>query len=789
MTRRPPSRRFVASLVALLHLSQGAFAQQALRGAAPAPIVNASPAAPGGVLVSPVATPQAALPLIGDVSVTALPTPALAVPEALGLPAPTAGGLAAGIAGAAAPAVRLAGPRSAIDGIAAPAASPLALAAEPKTDGTAETVPGSTLANVQRLAEEGSSKDGTPGAPETASAAAFDGNNRDGAGPSGPVDGGSGGGQGGNPGGSDNNGGDGLGKLYPRVVMILDTLKAPVDKGHKLVGHIESLLDQGVRVIFVTARPEKGENSAESVLTKHLKFRTGNPPIIVSYNGARIAAHTRAEKPKGLVEDLPGFAAATVEKFREINLRVAKSLGVGDGVSEFGIPSTEEPYLYGGVLPASVDAAAWTRTYNRALKAAGFRYKVETAKAEDGKVYFFTQSTALRLNTGRIFNGLYALAPELNPANGETGALKNSEVLVLADPATAPSFLQSLPGKGYSMHGVKDAAGLADALSAVLGKTALEKVSVNRYDLRDYVEWQERQKKFGSGFSRAWKGNPANRELGFYRGILIKELMARLYHTIRKGQYHLADVDTAVEMLHSMWYNPKANGIRVPPEVEQAMTSKAWKALGKGYLETSKRWLRNYYHRNFRDYPRGISQEVVARMIRLGRDGDTITVNFASPYTGRNYVIYVRPDRTELHEGTDGYTLVGHVYRTGREPTETAFEDSIDKALVARALLDGDAQKRADGRWYVNDEPDPKVKVVFHYNTREISDTMTTAEVEALTPEITALIEKRETDQAYQKWRAEQDKKREAALKASERAAKRRLAQRRAARVARRSGK
>lgn len=780
MTRNPALRRFVASLVALLFLSPGSFAQQALRGAAPAPVVNANPALPGGILLSPAAaTPQPVLQL----SPAAVLSPALTVapglqaaPAALALPAATADGLA------------VSAPR--VDGVAASIASPARKLA-PAADGVARTERGSVLSVVQQLAEQSSSKERGPDAAQTAGAEAFDGNGRQASQPSGPTDGGNGG-AGGSGGGSsdDNDGGDNLGRLYPRVVMILDTLEAPVSKEDKLVQHIETLLDRGVRVIFVTARPEKGENSAESVLVGQLKHRSGNPAIIVSHNGARIVARSsRAEKPKGLVEDLPGFPEATIEKFREINQRVAASLGVAKEVSEFGVPSVEEAYLYGGVLPESVDAAAWTRSYNRALKAAGFRYKVETAKAADGRTYFFTQSTALRLNTGRLFDGLYSLAPELNPANGETGALQPSQVLVLADPTKAPSFLRSLPGKGYSMHGVKNAAGLTGALSAVLGHSALEKVTVNRYDLRDYVDWQERKEKFGSGFSRAWKGNPNNRELGFYRGILMKELMARLYHLMRKGQYHLADVDSAVEMLHQMWYSPKKLGIRVPAEVELAMTSKAWKAMSRGYLETSKRWLRNYYHRNFRDYPRGVSQEVVGRMIRLARDGDTITVNFASPYTGRNYVVYVRPDRTELQEDSQGYMLVGHVYRTGREPIETAFEDSVDKALVARAMLEGDAQKREDGRWYVNDEPNPRVKVVFHYNTREISETMTTDEIEALTPEITALIEKRETDQEYQKWRAEKDAQAEKALKAAERAAKRRLAQQKAARAARRSGK
>ena len=55
------------------------------------------------------------------------------------------------------------------------------------------------------------------------------------------------------------------------------------------VQYIEKLADLGVHVVFVTPRAEKGANSAEEILPSKLRTRAGNPVMVVSYNGARIA--------------------------------------------------------------------------------------------------------------------------------------------------------------------------------------------------------------------------------------------------------------------------------------------------------------------------------------------------------------------------------------------------------------------------------------------------------------------------------------------------------------------
>jgi hypothetical protein len=305
-------------------------------------------------------------------------------------------------------------------------------------------------------------------------------------------------------------------------------------------------------------------------------------------------------------------------------------------------------------------------------------------------------------------------------------------------------------------------------MEAVLGGKALDQVAVNKYELRDYIEWLSRRQRYGaSSSSKAPQGKGgragviAPRRSGdasgfskvpFYRGIIVKEVMSRLYHLMKNGAFEESTLDAGVDLLEKLWKYPESNGIHLPEELQLGRQTGAFKNQQKGGLEGSKRWLKNYYHRHFPDFPRGLNQKVAGRLLRLARDGDSVTLQYESPYTGRSYKVFVRPDRTELWEDEKGYILVAHVYRTGKEPYQKGFDESIEVNLIGRALLEGDAQKRADGHWYVNGEKDPRIQVVFHYMTRDLQAIMTPEQVDAHTPEVTALIEKREADTEYQKW-------------------------------------
>lgn len=602
-----------------------------------------------------------------------------------------------------------------------------------------------------------------------------------------------GGGNGG--GGSGNGGGDGgsgrgegnLGGFYPRVVMILDTLAGPASE--KLVKQIEKLAEAGVRVVFVTARADKGDDSADSVLISKLKRRTGNPVMVVSYNGARITEHnSKAEHPKPLVEDLDGLSPNAVAVFQKIGKALVTKLGGKGEPVEFGVPAVEGAHIYGAEIPAGVDLKKFVSGYNEMLRNRGMKYKVEGVAGPDGRNYFFTQSTALKLNTSRLFNALYAQNPHMR------GSLTREQVLVLADSTKAANFLKSLsqteevPGKGFYIHGVKDAESTELALDALLGNAALDKVVVTRSQLRAYSEWLDSRAKWGtsprtrggSAFAAgsAKKGGRFARDLGFYRGIIMYDLMGRLYHLLRNGQYASASPEAALDLLDAMWKNPRANGVRINDDMDASLRALRKTHWGRqmlfGYYDTSRTWLRGYYKRNLPNFPVGVSEKVVGTMINLARDSkNQIVLEYASPYTRRRYTIHALPARAHLERDDQGNLLVAHVYRTGKEPYESEFEDSVETNLMAAMMLAGYGDKRADGKWYVNDEPNPRVKVVFHYMTRDLSRILTPEELDASSQEVTTLIEKMQADPEFLEHWAEQE---EQNRKASEGAKKARAA-------------
>lgn len=581
-----------------------------------------------------------------------------------------------------------------------------------------------------------------------------------------------GGGNGGDGSGGGRNGGDGEGRRKgpsdPRVVMIVDTLEG--EASETLVSRIEKLADLGVRVVFITARPDKGPNSADEVLLSKLRVRVNNPVIAVTNNGARIIARSsRAENPKPLLADQDGFAAPVIESFRKINADLSKTLG--GAVRELGSADAETPHVYGVELPEGADASKAASFYNSKLRRAGYAYKVEVRRDASGRQFLQTQSTALRLNVGRIFNGLFAQHPNLRDD------LRREEVTILLDSSRAPKFVKALreeetiPGRGFHMPTVKSSAELESALGGILGVEALKKERVTRYMLRTYMEWKEQIARWGQARSGGGGGGSRSmqpkaysklyRQMAFYRGVIMYDLMGRIYKTLRKGQYFDASPEAAKETLRKMWEQPLNNGVRLSAELEEARSNPAtkglWRTLSKGYLDTAEIWLENYYKRNFPgEWPSGVNRRVMGTLINLAQDGkNQIKVEYTSPVA--RYEISMLPARTNVYRGADGHwVLEGHVYRTGAEPYQEEFEDSIEKNLLAHAMLRGYADPR-DGKWYVNGEADPRVRIVFHYQTRSLDATMTPEEVGQDAANITTLISEMLANPEFMEYWEEQE--------------------------------
>jgi hypothetical protein len=556
---------------------------------------------------------------------------------------------------------------------------------------------------------------------------------------------------------------DTLSQLYPRVVLVYDSFENEVPEA--TVGLIEKLLANNVHVVFMTPRPAKGENSAAAILGSKIKSRTGNPLIIASYNGANIIArNSNAENPTPVVPNLPAFAEGTIEKFQEITAQLRTEFGFRLKVREFGFPDDAESLVYGGELPnKTADATAWAKAYNKALRAAGLTHRVEMGVSAEGRPHFFIQSTEMHLNMDRVMTSLETRFPDL------IGNLDPSQVLILGDTKKAGRAIKALPGKGYHIYNAPNEAELHDAFASVLGKKSYQQIRVTRSKIRSFLAWENKKANRRSGGSGGVSSNAKtksarkktgsmHRNLAFYRGIIVYNLMPKLYRLIRKGQYDQATLEAAYDLLNRMWYNPMSEWVRINDELEAARRSPIWKSLQKGYLESVKVWLANYYRRNFPDYPRNLGEQVIGKLINTHMDiGNGISLGYSSPYTNSRYIVKVLPNRVLLEYDDQGPILVAHVDRSGREPYTQEFQESLETSLVGRATLKGYGERRADGEWYVNDEANPRVKVIYHYNTRSLAHTFTASELEANAVETTALIDRMQADAEFLAYFEEQE--------------------------------
>ncbi|MBI3542191.1 MAG: hypothetical protein HY075_02810, partial [Deltaproteobacteria bacterium] len=92
-----------------------------------------------------------------------------------------------------------------------------------------------------------------------------------------------------------------------------------------MVSQIE--LEPGVALDLWTTHFEAGSDgcgekcrktAVRNLVDRIRSYASGNPVLVVSYNGARVASHSsRAENPKPLIPDMLPFAEKTVARFRE----------------------------------------------------------------------------------------------------------------------------------------------------------------------------------------------------------------------------------------------------------------------------------------------------------------------------------------------------------------------------------------------------------------------------------------------------------------------------------------
>ncbi|MBI5881679.1 MAG: hypothetical protein HZB91_01010 [Elusimicrobia bacterium] len=569
-----------------------------------------------------------------------------------------------------------------------------------------------------------------------------------------------------------------LGNLYPRVVFIQDVFKGPAPKS--VAASIEKLLNEGVRVVFMTWRSAKGAGSADEVLLNQLKFRQTNPVIVVSRNGAVVTPHSRAAHPRPIIADAPAFRAEHLAAFEAAVAKVEAKLGLSKGsIGRVLDAGAEASYSYSLELPSTVsdaDAPAklaeMVRTYNQYLKAARLPYAMTAHPSNPRAAIAFAMP--LRFGVPRIFEALKARFPE------DRVAESSSKFLVLADTRNSPKLATSFP-KESEIQAVNSDAGVEDVLGAVLGERSLPTVGVKLAKLRQFVEYWEpvHRLSLSDGPSRSGSGgmkggSPVDQKLAMYTGTVIYQMMAYIYDQMWQGQHNSVTLSVLQAKLRSMWYLPFKNGVNVNKGLAGAMKTQAWKARQRGYLEKANAYLTNFYLREFGDYAKG-SRNVQENLVGLSSfRSSLVTLEFESSATGKLYKIFTRIPRVMKQDTAMGRVLTAYSYRTGKESPDDG--EALLAQTLAITLLKGYGRIGPDGKWHHGAADGPvlaEVRVQLEYMTSHRTVTFkpeqllrTVAGSKAdefdiiqgpVAQTITSAIERMEADAEYQKYYEEHE--------------------------------
>ena len=568
-----------------------------------------------------------------------------------------------------------------------------------------------------------------------------------------------------------------LRQFYPRVVFIEDGFAGPVSE--KTVASVEKLLDAGVHVVFMTQRPLKGPDSAETILVSRLRNRQTNPLIIASYGGAKISVAGRAENPKSLIEDQPGFNEKAVSLIQGVTEKTNKTLPAGSSLKGEFLPAADHPLAYALEIPAKVseaNAAALRKDvlsrYNRALAGAGLPYRLRASAGDSRKMTI--SAMPLSSSLPRIYRALGDRFAE------ESLMDKPDKFLVLA--AQSKSGLAARFPAAADVQMVKSAGDLDAFLGAVLKDNQLPGVSVKLGKLRQYVEFWEPKHRMRtpddgdggfsggvSGGSRSSGSGAVDKDFARYTGGIINQLMAFLYEQINRGNHAMTGLSAAEARLRQMWYVPLKFGVFVDQGLLKVMHTKAWKSRQRGYLEYANSYLVNFYLREFHEYAVAAA-DVRAHLLRLKTDWNSgVAVDFRSAATGREYKIHTRIPRTMWRDTAQGRVLEAYAYRTGKE----SFGDGEElyAQILAMGLLKGDARMGPDGKWHMGAPDGPvvaKLKVQIEYRSGHRTWTFDPEEFlhsreeggvaqGPIAQRITSAIERMEADPEYEAYYSEQE--------------------------------
>jgi hypothetical protein len=101
----------------------------------------------------------------------------------------------------------------------------------------------------------------------------------------------------------------------PRTIVVSDSFIGEAPKA--TVSRLQTLIDEGVHVVIITDRPDRGEGSIDQILVSKLKPSKSNPIMVASYAGARLSFKEAGSK-WSVVNEAGAFEATDLDRFSEV---------------------------------------------------------------------------------------------------------------------------------------------------------------------------------------------------------------------------------------------------------------------------------------------------------------------------------------------------------------------------------------------------------------------------------------------------------------------------------------
>ena len=474
----------------------------------------------------------------------------------------------------------------------------------------------------------------------------------------------------------------------PRTLVIHDAFGGAASDAD--VARIQSLIDKGVRVVFLTDRPESGAGSADEVLVSRLTPRDGTPVTVASEGGARIS-FVEGPGRRTTASEAGAFEPAELARFAQTAAKALSSLRVEGAAGT----DASSPFSYRLSLPASVPAEALEATrkaflakFNASMRSSGLPYRMQADEADPraGVVRSMTPTLAL----GRIGAALEERFPGAAAQGREAQMLVGAGLVGTI--ASAPS---AVPGvfRGAAVAGPADAAALSDALAAVAGEKALPAAEVSMTDLRAHIDFWKPQFAGSQAKGRSQLG-----QFGLFTWKVLHGLMTDFYVDAAQAGTKYRSLKLLSDELDRRW------GLKTGDKGFDAYRSRKGKEASSEYLRHARTFLTNFWNREVGDYQ--LAKDEIRSSLMT--EGSVFTnIPLVSPFTGRRYQLGVSVDRVMKLDTARGRELAATVYRFGRE--EATDGDLENARAVALAVLRAYGRKGTDLAWRQQSASGPEI--------------------------------------------------------------------------------